>query len=43
MKELEIARKTLSYLNYYKTGLTSFCFSGPDLSLKKQRSYVGGE
>jgi hypothetical protein len=41
-KVLEIVKKTLSYLNYDKTELTSFCFSGPDLSLKKQRSYVGG-
>jgi hypothetical protein len=38
MKELEILGKMLSYLKYGKTGLTAFCFSGPQLSLSKQRS-----
>jgi len=42
LKELEILRKILSYLQYNKTGLTSFCFCGPYLSLSKHRNYVGG-
>jgi hypothetical protein len=42
VKEFETVWKMLFYLNYDKTGLTSFCFSGPYLSLKKQRSYLGG-
>ena len=41
LKELEILRKMLSYLQYDETGLTSFCFCGPDLSLSKQ-NYAGG-
>ena len=37
-KELDILRKMLCYLKYDKTGLISFYFSGPDLSLSKQIS-----